>query len=295
VHRDLKPSNILLTEYGVPKLADMGLAILAHRKDLRLTAPGMAIGTPTYMSPEQARAEREIDARSDIYSLGCTIYHAICGRPPIEGPNAIIIAQKHLTVRPRPPIEVIPTLNPAISDILMHCLEKDPADRYQTCAELKAAIVSALDAPATGSPSGRTPVPSGRTAEANSPQPAAEDAPPEAEPADKRPSSRVHNEFLFSKTPVPGKKDGDVSNRSALPVRVAEDRRPSPAIRGGPPTPIPISEAGLPGPRRGIDTPRSAPRIPARPRQNPARRALELVLGIGAILAATIIIWLFYK
>jgi serine/threonine protein kinase len=144
VHRDIKPSNILVLGDGTVKLADMGLAILAHRQDLRLTAPGVVVGSPAYMSPEQARGDREIDARSDIYSLGCTMYHAATGTLPFDGPSAIAVAQKHFTHVPVPPSSVVPELPKAVDTIVMKCMQRSPADRYQTAVELIDAIDDAL-------------------------------------------------------------------------------------------------------------------------------------------------------
>ena len=140
VHRDLKPENILVKPDGTCKLADLGLAVLAGREDLRITAPGTVMGTPEYMSPEQARGEHEIDTRSDVYSLGCAIYHAVCGYPAFEGPSPVAILQKQLREEPRRPSEVVPGLALGVENILMKCMKKEPAERYQTCAELVQAI-----------------------------------------------------------------------------------------------------------------------------------------------------------
>jgi serine/threonine-protein kinase len=140
VHRDLKPENILVKPDGTCKLADLGLAVLASREDLRITAPGTVMGTPEYMSPEQARGEHEIDTRSDVYSLGCAIYHAVCGYPAFEGPSPVAILQKQLREEPRRPSEVVPGLALGVENILMKCMKKELADRYQTCAELIQAI-----------------------------------------------------------------------------------------------------------------------------------------------------------
>ncbi|MHC4503764.1 MAG: serine/threonine-protein kinase [Planctomycetota bacterium] len=140
LHRNLKPENILIGADGVAKVADMGLAILANRENLNITAPGFTLGTPEYMSPEQARAQSDIDTRSDVYSLGCTFYHAICGRPPFEGANPILIVTQHLMNPPARPSELAPGLDDGVEAILLRCIEKDPESRFQTCAQLVQAI-----------------------------------------------------------------------------------------------------------------------------------------------------------
>jgi serine/threonine-protein kinase len=164
IHRDLKPENVLVRPDGVVKLADMGLAILANRKDLRLTATGMAMGTPLYMSPEQAQASRDIDTRSDIYSLGCTFYHAICGSPPFDGPNPFVIIEKHLKEDPGPPGRLVPGLDLRVESILLRCLEKKPERRFQSCAEVIAAIDRVLAPEGKGAPRRRRPRPAGALA-----------------------------------------------------------------------------------------------------------------------------------
>jgi len=140
VHRDLKPENFLISPDGTCKLADLGLAVLAGREDLRVTAPGTIMGTPAYMSPEQARGEHEVDTRSDVYSLGCAIYHAICGQPPFEGPSAVAILTKHLREEPPRPSRFVEGLMPGVEDIVLKCVLKEPAERYQTCSALVEAI-----------------------------------------------------------------------------------------------------------------------------------------------------------
>jgi serine/threonine protein kinase len=153
VHRDVKPQNVLISGDGAVKLADMGLAILANREDLRLTAPGRLVGTPAYMSPEHIGARRDIDIRSDIYALGCTIYHAVCGRPPFVG-QIIVVSQQQRNDPPPRPTEFRPDLPAQPQAILMKCLEKDPAARYQTCAELIDEVSGYLEKSAGGTTPG---------------------------------------------------------------------------------------------------------------------------------------------
>jgi serine/threonine protein kinase len=143
VHRDVKPLNVLIRQDGVVKLADLGLAVLAGREDLRLTAPGGMVGTPAYMSPEHIESRRDIDVRSDIYSLGSTFYHALCGRAPFTG-QIVAVCQQHLHEPPPLPSEFRPGLLPETEAILLKCLEKDRNARYRSCAELIDAIDGVL-------------------------------------------------------------------------------------------------------------------------------------------------------
>ncbi|MHC5058473.1 MAG: serine/threonine-protein kinase, partial [Planctomycetota bacterium] len=97
VHRDIKPPNIMVTKDGTAKLLDLGLARSANMEVTRLTQTGAFVGSPYYASPEQATGESDIDIRSDIYSLGCTLYHMVTGKPPFGGTTVIQVLQKHLT------------------------------------------------------------------------------------------------------------------------------------------------------------------------------------------------------
>jgi serine/threonine-protein kinase len=135
VHRDIKPSNIVITRpEGTPKLLDLGLAI-SKREDFAITKTGVIMGTPYYLSPEQARSE-ETDTRSDMYSLGITLYHMLVGEPPFTGESAAVIVSKHL-MEPLPdPLEKVPGLSNGICFILSKMTAKEPPDRYQVPDEL---------------------------------------------------------------------------------------------------------------------------------------------------------------
>jgi hypothetical protein len=135
IHRDVKPSNILLSSKGDVKLADFGLA-KSSGGDSTLTCTGMFVGTPRYISPEQARGDDKVDFTADIYSLGCTLYHMLCGRAPFVADAPIAVVVQHLT-KPLPSIlEKVPDCPPAIVKLINHMTAKDPAKRPATYAEL---------------------------------------------------------------------------------------------------------------------------------------------------------------
>ena len=145
VHRDIKPENILL-DGDRAVLADFGIAhAMAQVGEKRLTQTGLSLGTPTYMSPEQASAERVLDGRSDVYSLACVAYEMIGGQPPFTGPTAQAVIARHM-LESVPSLTIIrSTVPPQIERILMKALSKVPADRYLTSGE----FIGALQHPET--------------------------------------------------------------------------------------------------------------------------------------------------
>ena len=140
VHRDLKPENILL-EDGHAVVADFGIAhAVSASGEQKLTQTGVTLGTPTYMSPEQAFAEKAIDGRSDIYSLACVLYEMLTGQPPFTGPNAQAIMARH-TMDTVSPISIVRQSVPEhVEDAVMHALAKTPADRFSTAEEFIEAL-----------------------------------------------------------------------------------------------------------------------------------------------------------
>ncbi len=140
VHRDIKPENILLHE-GRAMVADFGIALAASKAGgSRMTETGMSLGTPQYMSPEQAMGEREITARSDVYALGAVLYEMLTGDPPFSGSTAQAIVARVVTESPRPLIPQRHTIPPQVEAAVLTALEKLPADRYSTAAEFAAAL-----------------------------------------------------------------------------------------------------------------------------------------------------------
>jgi Protein kinase domain/AAA ATPase domain len=157
IHRDIKPANILLSD-GMPVVADFGIAIAVDAAaDERLTATGLSMGTPHYMSPEQATGEGEIDARADIYALGCVAYEMLTGEPPHPGANAQAIIAKKLTQAPTPVRTLRPTVPEHVEAAVLRSLELVAADRFQTAEEFAAGLrgdhAGADDAASTGASS----------------------------------------------------------------------------------------------------------------------------------------------
>ncbi|HWA56674.1 MAG TPA: protein kinase [Gemmatimonadales bacterium] len=140
VHRDIKPENILLHD-GRAVVADFGIALAASKAGgTRMTETGMSLGTPTYMSPEQAMGEREITARSDVYALGCVLYEMLLGEPPFTGPTAQAIVAKVMTAEPASLTGQRKSIPPDVEAAVFTALEKLPADRFATAAEFAAAL-----------------------------------------------------------------------------------------------------------------------------------------------------------
>jgi serine/threonine-protein kinase len=144
IHRDIKPDNILL-DNGDALLADFGIArAISESGDERLTKTGLTIGTPTYMSPEQAVAERNLDGRSDVYSLGCVLYEMLAGTPPFVGPSMQVIIARHT-------LDTVPSLTVAretvpdeVEDAVLRALAKLPADRFATAGEFADALEASM-------------------------------------------------------------------------------------------------------------------------------------------------------
>jgi serine/threonine-protein kinase len=132
----MKPANILVNSKGINKLTDLGLAS-ASQGDQRVTMAGYAVGTPYYISPEQARGDLNVDIRSDIYGLGATMYHLATGQLAFPGNNPVVIMTKHLQEMPPPPHEREPSVSKELSALIMKMMAKDPRDRQQSPSDLR--------------------------------------------------------------------------------------------------------------------------------------------------------------
>ena len=139
VHRDIKPANILLSRDGGVKLADLGLALTQSRildRNAATATSAVLAGTVAYMSPEQSQASGQVDHRSDIYSLGATLYHSLTGEMPFKGKTRIELMYKHTKEPITPPHHLVPGLDPLFSDIVMKMMAKEPEQRFQEYDEL---------------------------------------------------------------------------------------------------------------------------------------------------------------
>jgi serine/threonine protein kinase len=145
IHRDLKPSNVMIADTDAVKILDFGIAKLLEpassgpTRTAVLTGEGNAIGTPAYMSPEQAEG-RKVDGRSDIFSFGCVLYEIVTGRRAFAGDSHLSVLAKILNDEPTPPSRLAPSIPSELEKTILRCLRKDPGRRYQTMADLKVAL-----------------------------------------------------------------------------------------------------------------------------------------------------------
>jgi eukaryotic-like serine/threonine-protein kinase len=143
VHRDIKPENILLEE-GHAMVTDFGIArafsVITNASEDRITSAGVALGTPLYMSPEQADGQVRLDGRADVYSLGCVLYEMLVGEPPFKGPTPLAIMAQHAQQSPPPIRERRPEVGPELEAVVRKALHKLPSDRFATAGEFAAAL-----------------------------------------------------------------------------------------------------------------------------------------------------------
>ena len=151
VHRDIKPGNVMVTRNGDIKVMDFGIARSMSDNQATMTQTAQVIGTAQYLSPEQARGER-VDARSDLYSTGCLMYELLTGRPPFTGDSPVAIAYQHVRENPVPPSRVDPEIPSWADAIVLKAMAKDPADRYQSAAEMRMDIQRAMNGMAVAAP-----------------------------------------------------------------------------------------------------------------------------------------------
>ncbi|MGL4306845.1 MAG: Stk1 family PASTA domain-containing Ser/Thr kinase [Mycobacteriaceae bacterium] len=143
VHRDVKPANIMLNKTGAVKVMDFGIARALSDTSSTMTQTAAVIGTAQYLSPEQARGE-QVDARSDVYSLGCVLFEILTGEPPFTGDSPVAVAYQHVREDPRPPSLVHSGIPRELDSVVLKAMSKNPANRYQSAAEMRADIVRVL-------------------------------------------------------------------------------------------------------------------------------------------------------
>lgn len=289
VHRDIKPSNIVVagerhlpqaTEAAVVKLLDLGLARAIDPDDMvspDLTRDHAVVGTPDYMAPEQAKNSKLVDARADLYSLGCTLYFLLTGRVPFPSGGAIEKILAHQT-EPPPPIQALRKEVPQrLAEIVVRLMAKRPDDRFQTAGELAAALV-----PFARYPDGAPPV----------------EVVPVRDPVQLQvpDSGAGRSAFPTSVSSVSGSSVAHVSppDFPDLPPEPAEPRGQSVAPSDHTPRPRDLDRAE---PRERRPTPPREPKRPLRPRRDPARAFWLMALALALVVGANIVllVWLLSK
>jgi eukaryotic-like serine/threonine-protein kinase len=142
IHRDIKPGNVMLTQTGQVKVMDFGIARALASGASTMTQTSAVIGTAQYLSPEQARGEA-VDARSDVYATGCVVFELLTGHPPFVGDNPVSVAYQHVREDPKPPSEFNRDVTPDIDAVVLKALAKNPLNRYQSAAEMRADLLRA--------------------------------------------------------------------------------------------------------------------------------------------------------
>ncbi|MBF6049091.1 protein kinase [Streptomyces sp. NRRL B-1677] len=143
VHRDIKPANVIITNSGAVKVMDFGIARALHGAASTMTQTGMVMGTPQYLSPEQALG-KTVDARSDLYATGCLLYELLALRPPFTGETPLSVVYQHVQDMPVAPSQVLGSVPPELDGLVMRSLAKDPDDRFQSAEEMRGLVQYAL-------------------------------------------------------------------------------------------------------------------------------------------------------
>ncbi|WP_406286087.1 protein kinase domain-containing protein [Streptomyces sp. NBC_00209] len=139
VHRDIKPANVIITHSGAVKVMDFGIARALHGAQSTMTQTGMVMGTPQYLSPEQALG-KAVDHRSDLYATGCLLYELLALRPPFTGETPLSVVYQHVQDTPVPPSNILDSVPPELDGLVMRSLAKDPDDRFQSAEEMRGLV-----------------------------------------------------------------------------------------------------------------------------------------------------------
>ena len=248
IHRDIKPANMMLTPDGTVKLMDFGIA-RAENEPTMLTAPGSTLGSMNYMSPEQVKGERT-DERSDLYSLGISLYEMVTGERPFHGDSSFSLMAAHINQAPTPPVELQPEMPVGLNQIILTSIAKSPADRFQSADAFRNAVQAVLrdlqesktllqgsqDATAAGS---RTPLPHVRTGPITRPK---TQTPVPAAPAYAAPTKPA---AAYAPT-----KGAAAFAPTIVRPTAASAAAPAPAVMLAPPPPAP--EPARPASHRGL-------------------------------------------
>ena len=283
VHRDLKPDNVFLLPDSLVtggyriKILDFGVAKLAEPKEVGVnTHSQMMLGTPKYMSPEQARSARAVDQRTDIYTLGCMLYEMVTGQAPYEGPGAIDMIIQHTTAPIPSPRAIVNGLPESLDRLIRRMLEKEPADRPDSMTAIEQAlegIQGELGAPRAKPPTSppRIPPTPSRPAPRQSPL-----------PSGLTPTPAVTLSTIRPRKPTPGPPP-----IPATPARAPA--RPTPGIVPVRPTPAPADSASYSLEEAPTETAPARPAPVAQVRRESSRRWVVIVAGIAAAAAGAVV------
>jgi serine/threonine-protein kinase len=183
IHRDVKPANIMISKSGAVKVMDFGIAKALADAGQSVTQTAAVIGTAQYLSPEQARGEK-VDARSDVYSLGCVLYELLTGEPPFVGDSPVAVAYQHVREDPIPPSQRHAGISAELDAVVLKALTKNPDNRYQTAAEMRADLIRVHSGEAPEAPKVFTDAE--RTSMLTAPPPSGRNQPTEHIPAQRR-------------------------------------------------------------------------------------------------------------